>query len=306
MNINNSQVDMNTVFTELFNSECKDRFNISVERIQEALRIPDAQQIIKLDNLELNFFIKKGDALSNNNRSLLVCSRKENDNLLVDVAFEVPPELIDSETNLEPIIILQKFVQKFGLMMRIGNQFNKFIFKETISVDTDCLDTAKLIVIINPSNHSFMQQAFIKLDQKEDKKILNCSLAYCIDTREYCAYLFDRCMDQKVFVGITPQLRGFVTLRDLIVAEGTFFFSSNYFEIGGCKGGILFKLVSDFYYFEVGFAGNLFYIARNHDKLEYPVQPVYMPVGRFNAFVTWSPTELTLCILVSRQTCNVG
>jgi hypothetical protein len=217
--------------------------------------------------------------------------------MLVDVAFIVPPELIDSENILEPLIVLQKLVQKFGLMIRIGNQMNKFIFNESISIDTNNLDTTKLIEIINPSNHPFMQQTFIKLDQRENRKILNCALAYCIDTEEYCAYLFDRSIDQNVFVGITPQLRGFVTPRDIIEAEGTFSFSSNYSEISGCKGGILFKLVSGLYYIEVGFAGNLFYIARNHDKLEYPIQPVFKPIGRFNAFVMWSPTELKLCIL---------
>jgi hypothetical protein len=152
---------MNVIFTELFNIECKDKLNIPYERVQEALINPDAQQTLKLDDLELCFFIKQGDAIFGNKRILLVCSRKENESTLIDFAFIVPLELIDSDNIIEPLIILQELVQKFGLMIRIGNQINKFIFNESIPIDMNNPDMTKIIEITNPLNHSFMQQGSV-------------------------------------------------------------------------------------------------------------------------------------------------
>jgi|GEM_PF-1506014 len=287
---------MDAIFTEMFKRECRDKFNISEERVQQAIKAPNAQQILELDDLELGFFVKQEYIVPNNKTYLLVCSRKEKENWLIDAAFIVPHDLVDEVNPLEPIIILQKFVQKFGLMIRIGDQYNKFIFRESIYPNEN-INLAKLTEIINPANHSFMQRVFIKLEQKNDRKIINCALAYCIDIDEYSAYLSGRKTNQRVLVGIAPQLRGGVTPRDLMGAEGTFCFYSNYSEIGGDKTGILFNLVSDSYRLEAGFTSTQFYIVRNHDRLELPIQPVYKPTGRLCGFITWSPTELSLSIL---------
>ena len=100
--------------------------------------------------------------------------------------------------------------------------------------------------------------------------------------------------DWEVLVEIAPQIRGRVTSRDLIKAEGTILLVVNGSQIGSHISGILFRLVSDSYYLEAGFKGTQFYIARNHDKLEMTLQPAYEPTCWLRIFATWSPTELSL------------
>jgi len=104
----------------------------------------------------------------------------------------------------------------------------------------------------------------------------------------------DRKANREVLVEIAPQIRGRITSRDLIKAEGTILLVVNGSQIGGHTSGILFRLVSESYYFEAGFTGTQFYIARNHDKLEMNLQSTYKPTCWLRAFATWSPTELSL------------
>jgi len=286
---------MDITFTQLFEQVCESKFNISKERVQKALAHPDAHEIINLEDLELGLFIKLEHILTTDTY-LLVCARKDNANWLIDVAFMIPTDIVDRSRPLEPIIVLQQFVQKFGLAIRIGSQYNKFIFKELIRIDQQSEDIFKVVEIINPSNHNFIQQMFLKLEQDGERKNINCALAFCIDEDEYSSWLFGR-RTGEVMVQIAPQIRGRITSRDLINANGTLTFNSNYSEIGEGKAGFLFKVVNDSYYFEVGFTVTHIYIVRNHDRLELPIQPIFKPTGHFFCAVTWSPTELSIILL---------
>jgi len=100
----------------------------------------------------------------------------------------------------------------------------------------------------------------------------------------------------KVIVDIAPQLKGHVTPRDLIEANGTLAFWVSYSQLGEGKSGHLFKVATDKYYLGVGFTESTFYIVRNDSKLEAPIG-MHNPKEYVNCYAMWQPTELSLLML---------
>ena len=178
---------MSTIFTEMFKKECRDKFQITETMVQQALTSPNEQETAKFDELELRFFVKQM-LHAGGKYYLLVCTRWDGSNLLVDLAFRIPIELVDEAKTLKPIILLQQLALKFGLTIRVGQQLNKFIFRELIPIKLSGEPT-KLVEVINPDNHSFTQTMFLKLERQGDVKIANCALAYCIDSDRYLSWL---------------------------------------------------------------------------------------------------------------------
>jgi len=284
---------MRFIFTDLFKKECRDKFRITEDQVRQAIINPDEQQFANFDDLSLRFFIKRIPE-HQGEHYLLVCTRLEGGNLLVDLAFRILPELVEEVKTPDPIILLQQLALKFGLTIRIGQQLNKFIFKESIPIKSS-IESAKLVEILNPENHSFIQSMFIKIEQQGDMKVANCALAFCIDLDSYLSWLMGKKSMNDVFIDIAPQIRGHVTPPDLIEANGTLTFWIDSFQFGE-KTGYLFKVVSPDYYLEVGFTKTNFYIARNDRKLEIPLEP-YKQSGYVNCYALWQPTELSLLIL---------
>lgn len=287
---------MRISFTELYEQNCQDQFHISREQVRQTVTSPDAHQIMKLDELELGFFIKRitrpdGDFF------VLVCAHRSGDDWLIELGFKLLPEIVTGLGTLEPLIVLQQFAQRFGLGVRIGHQFNRFIFREEIPLEQQATDPTALVQIVNPSNHSFIQSVLVRIDNQGGTPIARCAIAYAIDTDQYIAWLTGKKAVAEVIVEIAPQIRGHATPRDLIVSTGTITFISNYREIGNDKTGFLFKVRSQDYYLEVGFAGTHFYIARNQQRLEYPIVPVFRPTGGVFCAAIWEPVQLSLIML---------
>lgn len=284
---------MSIIFTELFKKECRDKFQITETQVQEAIISPNEQQVTKFDELELRFFVRRIPQ-AGGEYYLLVCTRWENGNLLVDLAFRIPTELADGAKTLKPIILLQQLALKFGLTIRVGQQLNRFIFRELIPIELSN-ESTKLVEVINPDNHSFMQSMLIRIEQKGDAKIANCALAYCIDSDRYLSWLTGKEVARDVIIDIVPQFRGHVTPRDLIQSVITFGF---WLDLTGLaeKKGILFKVLSPDYHLEVGFTSDSFYIARNNKKLEMPIEADKRS-GYAMCSASWLPTELRLMVL---------
>jgi|Deesub1362B_J571_1020462.scaffolds.fasta_scaffold02209_11 hypothetical protein len=281
---------MKIIFTDLFKNECKIKFKIEENIIQQAITDPNAKNIVKLDDKEFIFLIKKLPEL--NNEYLLVCTRKEANKLMVDLAFRILPELVEEARTLEPIIILQQLAMKFGLTIRIGPQLNKFIFKESIPIESS-IKTQSLVEIHNPEKHKFIQNILLKVDKKN--KLAICALAFCIDVDKYMSWLIGKRFEDEVFIELAPQIRGQVVPQDLMASSGTLTFWMDSSQLGKITG-YLFKVITNDYHFEVGFTKTDFYIIRNGQKLELSLKP-YLRAGKINCYAIWRPNELSLLIL---------
>ena len=98
---------MRIIFTELFKNECQNKFQITEDQVKQVITSPDKKQVAKFDNLDLRFFVKK-KLEPEGEHYLLVCTRLEGGNFLVDLAFRVLSELVEEVKTLEPIILLQQ------------------------------------------------------------------------------------------------------------------------------------------------------------------------------------------------------
>lgn len=287
---------MKVEFTEVFEQNCQGKFQITREQVRQTVINPDSQQILQLDGLVIGFFIKR---ITRQSPEFLVltCARKDGEDWLVDLAFKVLPELVVGLGVIEPLMVLQQLVHRFGLTLKIGHQLNKFIMQEEIPIEEGMKESTQILEVLNPANHTVVQSMFMKIDDHNGNRSIKCAIAYALDTDEYTSWLLGRKADQEVKIDIQPQLRGHATPRDLIVSTGTITFWSNYRELGGEKKGFLFRVISKEYYLEVGFTSTHFYITRNQHRLEMPLEPVYKPTGKVFCVAVWEPTELRLTML---------
>jgi len=184
---------MRIIFTESFKNECQIKFQITENQAKHAIANPDKQVVTKIDDLELRFFVKRMFE-PKDDYCLLICTRSGSDDLLVNLAFRILPELVEEVKTLEPIILLQQLASKFGLPIQIGDQVNKFIFRESITIKPpyEQIEPATLVNVLNPANQPFIQSMFIKIEQKRNVKIANCAIAFCIDFYRYLSWLMGK------------------------------------------------------------------------------------------------------------------
>ena len=207
---------MNVIFTQLFDEEISGKLGITRKYVSQVLENPDTQTNFTFDNLELNFYLKYIN-LTKQEHYLLVCTRKEGGNSIIDLAFKILPSLVNDLRTLDPIMVLQEFVQRFGLVIRIGHQLNKFIIEETVLADV-IPEPVKIVEIINPLNHSFLQSVYLRV---ENKNVIKCAIAYCIDTEKYKEWLSkngEKQITSPFIAEFAPQLRGQYTVNDLIAS----------------------------------------------------------------------------------------
>jgi hypothetical protein len=286
---------MSLVFTQMFLDVCRNCFGIREADVQDVLAAPDAQQWYQTDDLRLGFYTKRRQR-SGSEAYLLVCTRKTTENQVIDLAFWIFPDLTAGLNVLEPLVLLQQFVARFGLTLRVGNQLNKFIFRETITIPGP-VEASQVVEIIDPEHHNFVQSIFVKVTEDGDTHHIHCALAYCIDTDVYTRWLLRSQAIGDISFQIAPQLQRHVTPQLLISAEGTLEFRMNYNQLGEGHAGKLFRIESRDYYLEIGFTPTHFYISRNGETLERELHPVYMPTGYAHFFAMWEPTRLRLIIL---------
>ena len=282
----------NLVFTESLRNICMLRFGIREADVRDALEAPDKEQPHQVDDLTLGFYIKRHQR-NGIEAYLLVCTEKTEEREIVHQAFWAFPDLTGGLNVLEPFILLQQLVRRFGLALRVGNQLNNFIFRETITLRGP-VTAGPVVEIINPEHNDCIQSFFIKIIEDGSSYHIHCALAFCIDVKSYTRWLTGARSIQGIDFQIAPQLQGHVTLQSLIVAEGTLEFQMSYTKLGE---GTLFRIKSTDYYLAVGFTPTHFYISRNDDTLERILQRVYMPTGKAHFFAIWAPRILQLIVL---------
>jgi hypothetical protein len=280
------------VFTESLRNICMAWFGIREADLRDALEAPDKKQSHQFDDLTLGFYTKRHQR-SGIEAYLLVCTQKTEEHEIVHQAFWASPDLTGGLNVLEPLILLQQLAGRFGLALRVGNQLNKFIFRETITISGP-VNAGPVVEIINPEDHTCAPFFFFKTTEDGNSHHIHCALAFCIDIDVYTRGLTRAQPIEDISFQIAPQLQGHVTPQSLISPRGTLEFQMNYNQLGE---GILFRIKSTDYYLEVGFTPTHFYILRNEDALKRILQPVYMPAGPAHFFAIWEPTQLRLIVL---------
>jgi len=193
---------MKIQFSDLFNNESKIKFNILCNEVIAAIKKPDKKEHLNLSEIECSLigssstedfkpiFYLKQEMKKEGRPYLLIATREYQDgNIFVDFAFKIYPDFIDHVEDLEPTEILKELANKFGLIIRVGKQYSKFIFKEALPLQVGS-DLTKIVSIENPQDHSCIQSLFVKVDKSKSR--IFCALAFCIDSSRYITWLHAR------------------------------------------------------------------------------------------------------------------
>jgi hypothetical protein len=172
---------MEIVFTALFDDYCRDKFHIPRQLVRDAITNPLELHSTSYKGLKLNFYTKDivGDEL------LLIIAREDNSKLVIDYTFRIKADLLKATDLQNPLTILQKFIERFGLNVVVGEQKSKFIFEEEINIQPN--NAQNILNIENPNNHSFITSSFIKIDNSKTK--IECAMVFALDVNDYQEWL---------------------------------------------------------------------------------------------------------------------
>jgi hypothetical protein len=179
---------MKVEFTEEFEQNCQGKFQIAREQVRQSVINPDSQQILQLDGLIIGFFIKR---ITRQSAEFLVLTSaaKDGEDWLVDLAFRVLPELVVGLGVIEPLMVLQQLVHRFGLTLKIDHQLNKFIMQEVIAIEEGIKESIQIFEVLNPANHTVVQNIFMRIDDHNGNRSIKCAIAYALDADEYTSWL---------------------------------------------------------------------------------------------------------------------
>ena len=177
---------MEIFFTELYKKEFQENLHMSPSHIKQVIEKPYKKHKLESDDLQIDIYL---GPLVNDNFYLLVVTEEKNGKIMVFNAFKILKAFIDEEENIiDPFLILQKFVWKFGFVISIGNQLSRFIYKEEVLYPKS-VERKQLVKITSIRNHAGVGGQHIKIIPQNDKILVKFFLAYYIDLNRYKAWL---------------------------------------------------------------------------------------------------------------------
>lgn len=269
--------------SKIFNDDLLKAIGIPVQQIIETTVAPQSREYFEVENTTLYFNLKQYK-----DYGILTINRVDKVNNIVDLALKIRNELISKNNN--PLIILQKVINSAGLFLRIGKQYNKFIFSETINLLPD--SKTPIVEIFNPSNHRFIQMILLKPGL--NKLTVDCYIAFCLDVDDYMCRL--DLINTQVVV-IAPFLKKFITHSDLITSSGTFCSVVNKILFKSGKRGKFFQVNYDNYFFEAGINANSIYLTRNGFVLNYEFYWPSDSEGIINFYLSWQIDKISITLL---------
>jgi hypothetical protein len=175
---------MATVYTELFQRECENRFGITRDTVRDAIAQPDKEQRLSSQGLTLILYSKKAPGSDD---YIVVNTHVQGQDLMVDLAFRLKKELVEESRTVLPFPLMQALALRFGLVVKVGERETKFIYNEVIPVASR--DIKQAMRISNPENRPLVSAIWMRMLQNELGFLAQCALVFCIDSRAYGEWL---------------------------------------------------------------------------------------------------------------------
>jgi hypothetical protein len=175
---------MATVYTELFQRECENRFGVTRDLVRDAIAQPDKEQRLASQGLTLILYSKK---IPGSDDYLVVSTHVQGQDLMVDLAFRLKKDLVDEAKTTLPFPLLQALALQFGLPVKIGDREGKFVYNEIIP--TTSRDVKKVLRINNPDGRPLVSSIWVRMLQNNMGFLAQCALVFCIDSQAYASWL---------------------------------------------------------------------------------------------------------------------
>ena len=172
------------VFGDLFRNEISNQFQISENEVTQAIRGPDEIKRISLaPGYQLLFYVKQMPA----GYHILVTGELKEDQFIVQNTFKIFPDLMKEIDSNDPLVVLEKFANKFGLPIQIGGFEEKYMAGDSFPILPG--QNLNIVEIVNPQNHAFIQSMMMRVRNDNQSQFIDVSMAFCIDKDEYQKYL---------------------------------------------------------------------------------------------------------------------
>jgi hypothetical protein len=174
-------------FTEQYVRESQQQFKISPEMVVDAIRRNNRYHQILLEGGNPDYLFARLPTGDQSSYILVYASESSRDRLAVLWAFRVPTDLCPEIHLLNPLHILSKFAEKYGLLIRIGDIESKFILAHRVQVSSQ--DTSKVFSIVGKEGHDCGTYFLLRVNPVGDHFIADCRLMFCIDKTLYLSWL---------------------------------------------------------------------------------------------------------------------
>jgi len=172
------------------------RFNISPDKVINAIENPDSKKIIHFQNSKLIYVLKKFDKYY----LLIECSSSIDlkDEIKVDRVFIVGEQLLQNISIENPLKVIKLVANEFGYLLEIANQIDKFIQNIEIKILQNHHTSIKRKILYNTvitddEGRLIKGKGLVSLvaDSKvlDEIEHINIFFFYCISLSKYMYYL---------------------------------------------------------------------------------------------------------------------
>jgi hypothetical protein len=181
---------MKLVFSDLFEASSSSPSGLRQKMVAEAIQMPSSREHLQLAGGKELLFVTKCIEDAANGLVALFYGDFAGDTLTVLRGFKLYPDLHLDLHTLSPLAALEALADRFGMPMTIGPETRRFFVSTNIQIAaTDAQNLNQVIRCSNPENHPIDQEALIRTRKTEDVFIVEIALAFCIDKKEYDAWV---------------------------------------------------------------------------------------------------------------------
>lgn len=172
---------MAVVFSDQLQKECEGRLGVTKEAVMQAVSQPDREQRLQSQGLTIVMYSKRAD------RFMIVVTHLSGQDQVVDLAFPIKNDLIETTKTTNPLPLLRALAQKTGLEIKIGDRQGRFIYNELIPIADR--DLKKVMRVENPDSHPLVSLVWIRVRENVMGPLAQCAMAFCIDLQQYEGWL---------------------------------------------------------------------------------------------------------------------
>jgi hypothetical protein len=172
---------MAVVFSDQFQKECEGRLGVTKEAVMQVILQPEREQRLQSQGLTIVMYSKRTD------RFMVIVTHLAGQEQVVDLAFSIKDELIETTKTTNPLPLLRALAQKTGLEIKIGDRQGRFIYNELIPIADR--DLKKAMRVENPDGHPLASLMWIRVRENIMGPLAQCAMALCIDLQKYEEWL---------------------------------------------------------------------------------------------------------------------
>lgn len=173
---------MEVEFTEMFYAASSGW--VSEDDVVSAVRQPEATRVLQHDGAKAGFATKWFSRAGFSAR-LLVCCQIDGSKYQVQSAYWIRGDLVANVMEPDPFLLLQQLVDRFGLPIKVGSMYGKFIYHE-IAEQPFAEGETLVFEVANPLDHNIcVSLRFKPIVGSDGLGKVDCWLVYCIDVTAY-------------------------------------------------------------------------------------------------------------------------